>query len=668
MAEVSKSMPGGSEPIAIEVPSARGTPEGHITGTKSASNRDAATAIFANTLEQPKPPPSPPLKPTQQLKEKHELDVALRETKEYERELMFIQAKNALNGMSYITETTAAETQKTLESGGFLENKIADQIKVAKGDRHYVVDPGDLQKIKNFIKLGETGEVADLLNKILGQTEKAGALAGVLMEDTKALRAFSATTAPLPQKYSDDLNGYVKDLKRIVNRPAEGPEEMRQANQEVLAKLRDAFNSPAYYHLKEDEANGYIRTLHELTRALYRTPILDNLENFAARCVDTEGPLEEMLNKGWESLTSQQAKLLRSQGWWKNFEVNTQSALKSQLPSFEYDARGPLGDNSPGAYYYEGNILNVITPSPTIGGQRNRYQGVDPAFAAVLQSMQNRQLHPELNLKKEAWAYVNLQNITETKYGAVGGEQERSKDIMRLNDTYPFSFTGITLTKDSNFYKAGVEHNVNWKNIDQTKSIDDVEVHFTTLMAEMEKELINPNNFKLASSQNGTGYYFPGDEDFWTAKINAITLEATQLMKEIVKDTHNLNPQEIWELEAVAKEFVYTALTRVALFKKMEELGVEPSMWITLACKECIDRGGAENAKTLWALGGDPRSVLGCILGRAPTARMKPILDYRWQHFRACVKWCPQQAFQTHLEKITGSTESKPATVRELTF
>ncbi len=654
--------------------------------------------------------------------------------KNTERSLIRDTMRNAVTDTieSYNPKVTKEETINSLTNGTFIQRKLEDQIRVAKGDPDFKLEPAQLKQMKSYITVGNRAGLMAELKRVLGpeKAEKAEKLTLTIMDETKSVRQVSIES---PERYADQLEGCFLKLMKNINTRVEG-DDVRKANYEALQILREAFQSDAYQHLKEDESNAYVKMLHDINLKLYEeTPLLDAYQEYGFNCMEDAGVtrdevremktdttenravFETKMMTAWTNLKNN--KLSKIFGRIRSIVVNKLSALRSQMTSLGYDPRGE-GENNAGAFYKEtvnlkddrtGEIVNVFTPSPTLGGV------VSPEYRAALQAMQNHRLNPpeELNRSEEemqffeeeiseqklsrpgGWVYVNHQDITKGAKSVLskvimrlneelplGAESARSKVIMRLNEEFPFSFKGITLTKDSKFYQAGMSHDVSWKKVKQKKfnSPGDLNRNFTELSNDFRKELLHENNFSVDKSHKGKGFYFPGKVEDWKKDIDNALNEADTFIHKVIKDNNvsydQLTPQDIWELEAVYKEFVYAALSKAAEIKMLQQMGGNKNkILLTKACKENIDRGGAENAKSLWIIGRKNEDVLGCFFSRAAMGRFRAILPHRFQHFRSCIKWSSQDLFNQHLKEYlnknfthftkTSSVESVHGKVEE---
>lgn len=238
-----------------------------------------------------------------------------------------------------------------------------------------------------------------------------------------------------------------------------------------------------------------------------------------------------------------------------------------------------------------GRAIYVATPTPTIGNE------VRPEALALLETIVEGEIRPRLR----GWIYVNLQHRQKWQ------EMFRSKNIMQLNEKFSEQFFGCTLDVNSNFYRH----------------------HTVTTHEELIQWLLDD---QVIESDGLSATYLPIPRQEW--------------------------PQ--WRAQALSKlrelplEVGSTALKEMALlvmYRQFQEyvfkrLPQGSEVITTVACKECIDRGGKMNAEILWSspyinLAEKNRMVAAIFFGRALFARNRMVQPHRSDAFLELLERVP---------------------------
>lgn len=264
------------------------------------------------------------------------------------------------------------------------------------------------------------------------------------------------------------------------------------------------------------------------------------------------------------------------------------------VPFLQYDPKLHLR-NLPGYVCdFSREVRLIYTPTPTA-----RHQ-ILPEFHGALQAMMNGSHH------YQSWIYVNLQDLT------CQDEVRRSQNIMRLNDQYPGTFFGITLTQDSGIYQY-----------------------------EAKKALLDRANFSLASPY---GYYFPAktieEQHAWRQKLEQIIDLADVVAKKLVprQDRHS----------------VFCDLVTLGIIEYFVDRVAKKPALFNASCKESIDRGGKINALLLWAKKGPSEitSVLSCLHARALCIRSRQIKDRRLQEAQKVLHYILHEEMKNYLTLV----------------
>ncbi len=455
--------------------------------------------------------------------------------------------------------------------------------------------------------------------------------------------------------------------------------DLKDINMQIISHLRGAFNNKAYQSLKECEDNPTIHFLHEINLAMYTETRL--LSAYVSPD-DGEPLLGDKLLEGHEDKTLGTAiQDVRDNAVQNRGLFSSHSCLKYIMNHFEqfwgaitsqkigshlgdFDPHGSLGNNS-GVLYeetlnvngYVGKGIDVRTPSPTIGKK------ISPEFRAALQAIQNQRVSESSGEegygRPNCWIYTNYQDIT----GKWNGENVRSVSIMQMNKDFPLAFKGITLSKDSAYFKDGIDQGEGeklWESIDHESIFDTDSI--LDFVEDMKEKLTDAANFKLEdrTKDKGTKLYFPAKDEReveeYKATLKEIAEQTGEFLKEVI-GTNGYSGKNAWRIKAAAKEFAYAAIQKYMQAKELaalEKLGIHPVVITTSACKEDIDRGFSDHVKRMFMLGAGDESFLAKIVNLpALMARYRVILNDRIQPLIGVVNYVDRDVAKKHLDLAT---------------
>ncbi len=604
--------------------------------------------IFASIFCNPHPPaPAKPLSqkiatiPFTEPKTKEKLQ----EAKEREKLALYTAYRKA--GRSTLPQSSLRS--KEIISKGALLRDILRQAKI----EGHAISQKDICTVRENIQL---------LFNLDKKTETVSI--GSWSLDGKAIFAYAKraqeinANAQLSKEYTA-LCTITKKLQTLLQE--ESPSNLSKTNMKVLKKLREALATPIYTYLCHDETIPEINLLHRLVMASFVNihPLVHfeslgshisehgqiNIDNISSQKEFIQ-TLRAFRDKGQEqklmasdrtveyvlSSTNQIIGAAQSEGWL----------------SGPYDPRGKL-ENIGGSFFQEQlrvgdnqrvSLTAIYTCSPTIGDK------VSPETKAFLQAMENRFFMEPKELEKEPeyaqhihWTYANLQNITGKHEGP------RSCAIMALNHQYPFSFTGITVTQDSDLFTDGIKEHSQAKREEKQRTKPPLSEKFAR---DMHRELVSKN----------CGYYFPlhsdADRAQWETTAKEIVNKAYKMTHPLAKNVPEGKDPQLWNF-TVKRAFCELVNLGVIRYWQMKTLPKGGSALVSNCCKECIDRGGKTMSEFLWALGDNSSKTLKHVIysahSRALLARKRLILPHRLEPFLALVEVVEQQKVKIFLTK-----------------
>ncbi len=428
----------------------------------------------------------------------------------------------------------------------------------------------------------------------------------------------------------------LKSLKTVLSRVRKDSEFSQECNEVVdggirpsrklkklFTRLRSFYTSEGYLLKKNEESHSDIELAHSLTLCPFTETI--NWSSFLKLVQPaSNGKLLQKLSERREALVHLGAyEKDRSLSYLIRHPHIFMRAFRSHPLghfllgwAFPYDPR--MAENYPCLLFEEkkehGSILFSITPTPSIGLETSL------EATTLLQALANRQLGGESSFRPhlKAWVYVNLQSLK------MSIESDRSKSLMQLNERFQGLFYGITLDVNSFFYQFYEEEQFGSEFIEQIR-----------------RWVLDRDNYSLNTR---TGHYFPIPEDkrgLWESAIRNISEEAAGCIQA---------GSEQAKVRAY-KELILVSLVRLwqgyvyGIFKQRSE---PFELLSTVACKECIDRGGKLNAELVWALdksSDEEREAKSIALfyGRALLARKRMIQKHRSDAFFDLVQCCSKE-------------------------
>jgi hypothetical protein len=450
-----------------------------------------------------------------------------------------------------------------------------------------------------------------VLKKHLGKTPP---LLDLSMVKTSVTKLGLSSTAP------GTSTGEIEHFNQCIGRMQAALEikDPNESNREFIIALREALKSNAYQALKKDPNNPAIKTLHRCCVAIYHdVHVSEAYEEFGhaigkqtpggKASVTSEEGFGSFLKQTWEAaaqkLFSEDSDAGRSEGTFRHtakkvftkiayaFEhwQQTKASLAAgggttrAIAGMAYDSHVLDNANNPFALgtltsEVEGETAvtaNFRTGSPTIDDE------ISPEFLGYLQAVTNNQTakKPDPTIPSKV-LYTNLQNIAKPE-----GEGARSRAIMALGDEYSDAFVGITLTKDSPFYGS----DGSWESADK-------------FSADFRAQLLDDRSFTLEKRglphNKAHGFYFPGGKAKWAPIIDK-ALKIAEARFAGIEAT-----DEGFDAKAAFQEHVYLMIQlqqEQAMATELIDRKLPPVVAATRNCKECIDRGGTENAKYFYS-------------------------------------------------------------------
>lgn len=534
--------------------------------------------------------------------------------------------------------------------------------------------PPPVKDVINNFNIGEVtkNSLAKSLDVLVDQL--IGADSSISKKDAEKIASEVLKEATMPlsnlDQHARELVGTAQEIHKLLTGDIP-TNELPKANFKVKELLRSAFENKAYQALKECEDNPTIRYLHEVNLSMYtETPLLsaylpdengesglgEQMYQFAVKndvVLDETKPgtfLEEMRDKAVSEggLFSSHTCMKYVKEHFTQF-FGAVKSMKMGAAFGDYDPAGKLGNNvgalSTETFTVNGkkaSVVDVRTPSPTIGNHAS------PEFKAGLQAIENQRISilsgGEDYGRPNMYLYTNNQDIT----GDGNGENQRSLAIMKLNDEFPMSFRGNTLSKDSDYFLDGLGHGKEmWNTIEQKNekfSLSNV----GDFVAEMKEVFKDENHFSLENrtktEHKGAGLYFHTRNGEERAGVEAMLDEIAEatgaFLREKLADGKSYTGKDAWQLKSAAKAFAYAAIQgkqRNLELVAQEKQGIkEPKAITTSACKEDIDRGFTDHIIRMWLRGkANVETLIKVINMPALMARYRVILGDRIQPFVA---------------------------------
>ncbi|MEI8124259.1 MAG: hypothetical protein WCG42_00710 [Parachlamydiaceae bacterium] len=436
-------------------------------------------------------------------------------------------------------------------------------------------------------------------------------------------------------------------------------EAYRESIDAIIKILRNMMNTNLYRVKRTDENDLLTNFIHTMCFAGYHDNLLsDNFESFGKNILSKIDiprlSLGWKISKAWDKMFKDGLPC-DNKGSLKHFKPKEKAKLAGEYTGYEFtglthrngiealDER-KFPDNIPGSLYEEkcsvGSIQScfiraVYTCNPTVGIH------VASEFKGVLQAMENRYFTPIDNdpYPYTFWRYTNLQDLSNTN------ENPHAVALMNLNDEYPLSFGGISVTQDSPFYvKDGVF------NQDYSKRLLD--------------QLLDDDNFTLESrlkKRQGGLYFFPEKQkSHWQLALPRIVEEAYRTIFDNKAETSNA------DLCKAFKELVHLGIMRhhqqlsaQSIQQLVEQL--EFRFFDSRVCKSCIDRGGKNTISQLVVLS-DPFEnedlILGAFHGRPLLVARRLMLEKYKGAFFSLLKALPHEILKDYVLSMGNSIEA----------
>lgn len=455
---------------------------------------------------------------------------------------------------------------------------------------------------------------------------------------------------------------FKKELDQLITHLMSGePAKAAKVNTQFVQDLRAILSTDIYQTLKEDPTDPSIRLIHQLCSGIWNhVKVMNSYKEFGERMldgIDSTKPMADVLKETWQK-GSQELHTKTGLDQLTYTLNNTESAwgsLTSQNLVGTYDphafANNPSlqGITQTGLGDTEVNIHNCYGGSPTIANE------LSPEFLAVLQAAENNQIADDADRipsVPDMISYTNFQQLSEK-----GGEGPRSRAIMMANETYPLSFLGVTLTKDTSFYKMS-------KHVEPWRKAED-------FGKEVKNQIINNESFQLLSHYTKEqGFHFGGDQKRWELIIDSAIQMANQHFQ-VYDSQLPLPSQKTFEHKAAYLEFVYSLLQAAQEMEAAQKAKLanphrkEVLVMAIRACKENIDRGGAANAQYIYNRLPDDHPdrqslITGAFHSRALAVRNRMILEHRAQHLFAFMDHIQPATYRQYQQQMFDALYDQP--------
>jgi hypothetical protein len=626
--------------------------------------------------------------------QQHPLQKEVYKTKTQERRLVFNAVRNKSKQVELPSKKDQiADTQKDLKSMATLRGVVHQKMVREK------VDPEIMGKVNGALKeetsfKGNASALVKLL-KVNGLEEKTA------KKIAKEIISEMAPSNWKPETHAKELAAHTDKIVQLLSKKDPTDKQLESINKEIIFTLRKAFQCPAYQALKECEDNPAIHYLHEVNLAMYTDVHLISAYTkgtLAKEIVKDASGNDRVFKEGHQmgdAVNDMRKSAVKDRGLFSShsclayvkkhfkqfFGAFTSQKVGSVLG--DYDPRGDL-ENNAGAMYKEklsvkgkdASVLEIRTPSPTIGNK------VTPEIRAALQAMENQRVF-ELKQKGQTeqtvlskpegvvggaklkvggrptcWFYTNLQEMT----NEWNGEGDRSKAIMKLNQEFPLSFRGITLSKDSKYFKDGIGDGGSkmWEKVDTPDNKSLKREGVDEFVQELTEALSHDSHFTLQnrteSKNHGHGLYFPTEKQEMAPVLKAIAEESGELLKELIPEGGSLSGKDAWYAKAAVKEFAYDAIQRYFINKELvareaEELPM--NVVSSSDCKEHVDRGQAETVKKMWMHSAGDEKLLATIINMpALMGRYRVILEDRIQPLVGVMNLVGRQQAKEHRDAL----------------
>jgi hypothetical protein len=533
----------------------------------------------------------------------------------------FVQNKD-----SFINNITN-QNKIDLHSNATSKNKTTRHILRVLANNGAVINQAKVKEVTNLVN---TLKAQDFVNK--DSLENAilrviPELKGALKQETVSLilKELFATKKENSHIIDKDIAKLQKLIEMLENAI---PTNFAAANQLVTKQLRELILSPTYQALRENPENEYVKLIHKLSSGIWNdVKALSAYQQFSKTVIPTSIHLaanytpriilEEAHNRTREELytdhgyaakalyaithTAQAIGSAASEGGVLREIAGAMPFIGNRV----YDSHQELNNNPS----LQGTTKATIDVQGTnvkgkinncYGGCPTEHDQIAPEFEALAQAAENNQFAkiPD-NTIPSMVAYTNLQNI-ENQHG----EGERSFATMQMNTKYPLSVHCMTLAKDSDFYKMGGKYkHGQWTEVDNVEWKGPLSFGQELLAKFTEDKCFQYGDRTVGASANGI--YLPGDKEYWENVLKTIINQANTHFAGLPTNINSEKGLSAAKKRGAYTEYVYTMIQQVTELKLAQDVAIrtgntEPLITAIRACKENIDRGGAENAKYLY--------------------------------------------------------------------
>jgi hypothetical protein len=244
----------------------------------------------------------------------------------------------------------------------------------------------------------------------------------------------------------------------------------------------------------------------------------------------------------------------------------------------------------------------TVGPTPTLGTE------VAPEAIAAVEAMENRSSHC---YPHSMWIYVNLQSMGHVAEG------RRSRALLDLSARHPRVFRMASISVDAPFY------------LGKERGLSTFQAHKERLCDELRKEKWYA--FSLCK----------GEEEPWWRCVDLVVENAYAMAAGTERQVE------------VFHELVVLGLVRA--WQGFCCRNVSGMVMSTVACRECVDRGGSVNSAFVWALTEDETDraskVMSVLWGRPLLSRHRLIFTSRTRGLEALVRSLLPAAVRNYLDE-----------------
>ena len=505
-------------------------------------------------------------------------------------------------------------------------NKTTRHIIRILANHGLTIDQSKIKEVELALENLESEHFNDQISLKNAIIEKLPELDGILDENqTSIILKELELPKDLEKALKEDLSKFDAIVKTLESKPDDYP----ATNKLIIKQLRDLITSKTYVALKEDCNNQYVKLIHRISSALWNeVRVMSDYQKFGEaifpinekiigtdRAISNREFLEESIKRTTKEFDSDQGFFGKIFYAIKDINQTIASAVSEgglfkiaagAIPFIGdsiYDSHGKLSNNpflqgTTHAKIHTENGVIQATINNCYGGSPTIDDAVSWEFEALLQACENNQFASDKSYDMEIPSMVyftNLQN-NENKHA----EGNRSAGIMGMQTRYPLSFYGMALAKDSQFYKMGGHYsNGTWKGVENAKWKGPV-----AFGQELKEAFTQPKCFQYGHRNVGdtaNGIYLPGTKSEWDKVLHKIISQANNRLGNYQQELTGVSAAK---LRGAYQEYVYTMIQSYTEMRLAKEVSLRSGRNILVtsirACKENIDRGGAENAKYLY--------------------------------------------------------------------